>query len=182
MSKQFMYFASILFMMAAILAVSAQEDTAALSNDTMNNTTLLNNTTLNASLNETLDVTTSEPVSVASDEIVIEAPILPAETTPAQIEEIAAQNETAPAQNVTIPEDVAIPEEAVSTASPMPVASQPGVMQLGSAGRTVFAIGGENPNLFSIDGKTLHEEAHEVGLPAKTVMDLGNLPFFINKI
>ena len=49
MSKQFIYFASVLFLMiAAILAVSAQENTTALNNTTMNNTTLLNNTTLNA--------------------------------------------------------------------------------------------------------------------------------------
>jgi hypothetical protein len=60
MSKQFIQFASVLLMLAALLAVSAQENTTALNNATMNNTTLLNNTTLNAS--------------------VIEVPILPTET------------------------------------------------------------------------------------------------------
>ena len=132
MSKQFIQFASVLFMLAALLAVSAQENTTALNNATMNNTTLLNNTTLNASLNQTFNATASEPVSVALNETVIEAPIFPAETAnetalnetvsaenesapaaseiipvqnetaPSQIEVIATQNETAPAQNTTL--------------------------------------------------------------------------------
>ncbi|HUS74878.1 MAG TPA: hypothetical protein VMY43_02605 [Methanothrix sp.] len=216
MSKQFMHFTCVLFMMTALLAVSAQEDTTALSNDTMNNTTLLNNTTLNASVNET----TSEPVSIASNETMIEALILPAETAnetapieiisaenetspaaseiipvqnetvavqnetaPSQIEAIAAQNETMPAQNVTMPENVTAVEETVSTASPMPAAPQSGAMQIGSAEKTAFAIGGERtPSLFPINSKALTQEAYEVGLPAETIMDLSALPFFTNKI
>ncbi|MBN1235184.1 MAG: hypothetical protein JW999_03940, partial [Methanotrichaceae archaeon] len=121
MSKQFMYFASILFMMAAILAVSAQEDTAALNNVTMNNTTLLNNTTLNATLNETFNATASEPVSALSNETVIEALILPAETASetAPIETVSSENETAPAQDVAMPENVTVAAEEVSAVSPM---------------------------------------------------------------
>jgi hypothetical protein len=132
---------------------------------------------------------------VAANETVIEAPILPAETAnetvavqnetaPAQIEVIAAQNETAPAQNVTMPENVTVAAEPVSTSSQLPAVSQPGVMQIGSPQRTVFAIGGgeKSPNLFPIDGKALAQGAYEVGLPAKTIMDLSALPFFVNKI
>jgi hypothetical protein len=57
-------------------------------------------------------------------------------------------------------------------------------MQIGSSQRTVYAIGGigRTPNQFSIDGKALAQGAYEVGLPAKTIMDLSALPFFVNKI
>ncbi|MFZ2471552.1 MAG: hypothetical protein WAW52_06375 [Methanothrix sp.] len=195
-------------MLAAILAVSAQENTTALNNATVNNTTLLNNTTLNA--------TTSEPVSVPANETVIEAPTLPTETTnetepavsaenesvpavgdiipvqnetvpaqnetaPTQIEATAAQNETAPAQNATQTENVTAFAEPVSS---IPAALQPGSTQIGSPQRTVFAISGSGstPSSFSIDGKSLAQGAYKVGLPAKTIMDLSALPFFVNKI
>lgn len=148
MSKQFIQFAGVLFMLAALLAVSAQENTMALNNATMNNTTLLNNTTLNA------------------------------------IEILPVQNETAPAQNLTQPENVTVAAEPVSAAIPVPVVSRPGAMQIGSPQRNVFAIGGGEgtPSLFPIDGKALAQGAYEVGLPAKTIMDLSALPFFVNKI
>jgi hypothetical protein len=205
MSKRSIQFAGVLFMLAAVLAVSAQETATVLDNATMNNTTLLNNTTLIA--------TTSEPVIVAANETVIEAPVLPAETAnetaqnetasagnesapvaselipapietaPAPIEAVAAQNETAPAQNTTTPlsENTTAIAEPIINASP---ALQPGAMQIGSPQRTAYAIGGiaKSPNLFSIDGKALAQGAYEVGLPAKTIMDLSALPFFINKI
>jgi hypothetical protein len=105
MSKQVIYLASVLFMIAAVLAVSAQDITATMNNTTMNNTTLLNNTTLNASLNQTFNATASEPVSVASNETVIEAPIFPAETAneTAIIETVSAENETAPVASEIIP-------------------------------------------------------------------------------
>jgi|WetSurMetagenome_2_1015567.scaffolds.fasta_scaffold160342_2 hypothetical protein len=211
MSKRSIQFAGVLFMLAAILAVSAQETATVLDNATMNNTTLLNNTTLNA--------TTSEPVIVAANETVIEAPILPAETAnetaqnetasvgnesapvanepipapietaPAPIEAIAAQNETAPAQNTTTTTTITTPPSENTTAIAEPVinaspALQPGAMQIGSPQRAAYAIGGiaKSPNTFSIDGKALAQGAYEVGLPAKTIMDLSALPFFINKI
>ena len=80
MSKQFIYFAGVLFFMAAAaLVVSAQENASALNNATLNNITSLNNTTLNASLNETFNATASMPVIIASNESVIEAAILPTE-------------------------------------------------------------------------------------------------------
>lgn len=220
MSKQFIYLASFLFMIAAVLAVSAQENTATMNNTTMNNTTSLNNTTLNASLSQTFNATANETVTVVSNENVIEAPILPPETanetapietvpaenetapvaseiipfqnetvmelnetTPTEIEVTDAHNETAPAQDITVPENVTLVAEPVSTAGLIPV-SQPGVMQIGSSQRTAFAIGGvgRTPLLFPIDSKALSQDAYKVGLPAETIMDLSALPFFVNKM
>jgi hypothetical protein len=154
MSKQLIQFAGVLFMLAALLAVSAQESTTASNNATMNNTALLNNTTLNASLNETFNVTTRNEI-------------------------VMVQNETSPAQNVTMPENITAVVEPVSKASPMPVVSRPQVAQIGSPKMVVFVISSSEraPSLFSIDGKALPQAAYEVGLPAKTIMDLGALPF-----
>jgi hypothetical protein len=149
MSKSLIQFAGVLFMLAALLAVSAQENTTALNNAT------LNNTTLNASA--------------------IEAPV---------IEANAAQNETAPAQNVTLPENATVATPPVSTAGIAPAISQPKVTQVGSPQKAVAAIGGGEsaPSTLSIGGNALPKGAHEVGLPAKTIMDLSALPFFTNKI
>jgi len=201
MSKRFIQLASVLFMLAALLAVSAQENTTALNNATMNNTTLLNNTTLNASVIEVPILPTETANETALDEIVSaeneSAPaaseIIPAqnetvpvqnETAPTQIEVIAAQNETAPAQDATVSENVTVVAEPVSTISPIPLALQPGAMQIGSPQRTTFTIGGigRTPSLFPIDSKALAQDAYKVGLPAETIMDLSALPFFVNKM
>ncbi|MFZ3148513.1 MAG: hypothetical protein WA137_05680 [Methanothrix sp.] len=170
MSKRSIQFACVLFMLAAILAVSAQENTTTLNNATMNNTTLLNNTTINATI--------SEPVGVAANETVIEAPI---ESVPAAIEIIPAQNETAPAQDTNLSENVTAVAEPVSS---IPAVLQQGATQIVSPQRAVFAIGGSgtSPSSFSIDGKSLAQGAYEVGLPAKTIMDLSAMPFFVNNI
>ncbi|MDQ1261724.1 MAG: hypothetical protein QG575_905 [Euryarchaeota archaeon] len=175
MIKRSIQFAGVLLMLAAVLAVSAQENTTALNNASMNNTTLLSNTTQNA--------TTSEPIIVAANESVIEASeIIPAqnETPIAPIEVVAPQNETAPAPE-TAPSEIAA--ASVETISATPVL-QPGSMQIGSPQRTTFAIGGtgRTPNLFSINGNSLAQGAYEIGLPAETIMDLSALPFFVNKI
>lgn len=192
MSKRSIQFASVLFVLAAILAVSAQESTTALNNASMNNTTLLNNTTLNA--------TTSEPIIAAANESVTEAPALstemanetaPIETAlnetasteimPAPASEVVpAQNETAPAPEATPSENVTA---VVETLPAIPVL-EPSGMQIGSPQRTTFAIGGtgRTPNLFSINGNSLAQGAYEIGLPAETIMDLSALPFFVNKI
>ncbi|MEI8003593.1 MAG: hypothetical protein WCG94_04600, partial [Methanothrix sp.] len=123
MSKQLIQFAGVLFMLAAILAVSAQENTTG--NATMNNTTLLNNTTLNASVieapilpTETANGTVSiETVSAGNESALAaseitpdqnEAVVVQNETTPTLI---AAQNETVPAQNVTLPENITVAAE-----------------------------------------------------------------------
>jgi cytoskeletal protein RodZ len=194
MSKQFIQFASVLFMLAALLAVSAQENTTALNNATMNNTTLLNNTTLNASVievpilpTETANETAlNETVSAENESAPAASEIIPVqnETAPSQIEVIATQNETAPAQNTTQSENVTVVAEPVSTASLMPAISQPGVMQIGSPQKTAFAIGGigRTPSLFPIDSKALSQDAYKIGLPAETIMDLSALPFFVNKM
>ena len=160
----------------------------------MNNTTLLNNTTLNASVIEVPILPTETANETALNEIVSaeneSAPaaseIIPAqnETAPTQIEVIAAQNETAPAQDATVSENVTVVAEPVSTISPIPVALQPGAMQIGSPQRTTFTIGGigRTPSLFPIDSKALAQDAYKVGLPAETIMDLSALPFFVNKM
>ena len=119
MSKQFIQFAGVLFMLAAIFAVSAQENTTALNNATMNNTTLLNNTTLNAS--------------------VIAAPILPTETANETVQrcKMRLHRKVIP-QNVTVPENATVATQPLSTAA----VSQPEVTQVGSPQKTVFAVGG----------------------------------------
>jgi hypothetical protein len=155
MSKLSIQFVSALFMLAAILAVSAQENTTALNNASMN-TTLLNNTTFNA--------TTVEPLIAAANEIVNENPVMPTETA----------NETTLSENATA---------AVETLPAIPVL-EPSGMQIGSPQRTTFAIGGtgRTPSPFSINGNSLAQGAYEIGLPAETIMDLSALPFFVNKI
>ncbi len=73
MSKQFIYFAGVLFLMtAAILAVTAQENTSALNNTTMNIT--MNNTTLNVSLNQTQNASVVLPINATANETLIVAP------------------------------------------------------------------------------------------------------------
>ena len=197
MSKQLIQLAGVLFMLAAILAVSAQENTTSLNNATMNNIMLLNNTTTNASVieapilptetaNETASIeivsAENESALAASEPIPVqnEAAVVQNETAPTQIEEIAAQNETVPAQNVTMPESITVAAEPASTVITMPVVSRPVVVQIESPRMTAFALGGEMaPSLFQIDGKSLPQAAYEVGLPAKTIMDLSTMPFFI---
>jgi len=175
MIKRSIQFAGVLFMLTAILAVSAQENTTALNNASMNNTTLLSNTTQNA--------TTIEPIIAAANESVIEASeIIPAqnETPIAPIEVVAPQNETAPAPEATPSENATA---AVETLPVIPALQSSG-MQIGSPQKNTFAIGGtaRTPNLFSINGKALAQGAYEIGLPAETIMDLSALPFFVNKI
>ncbi|MDD4162207.1 MAG: hypothetical protein PHW87_06975 [Methanothrix sp.] len=192
MRKQFIYFTSVLFILAAVLAVSAQDNMTAMNNTTMNNTTLLNNTTLNASLNETAIEAPTLPTVAANETALIESVPATSEIIPVQNETVAVQNETAPAQNVTAPtapaQNVTAPENVTAVAEPVstasPTASQPGITQIGSPQRAVYAIGGSEmtPSLFPINDKALPQAAYEVGLPAKTIMDLSALPFFVNKI
>jgi hypothetical protein len=195
MSKRSIQFAGVLFMLAAILAVSAQENTTALNNASMNNTTLLNNTTLiEAPVLPTETANETAPIETASNETALNetvsaentpAPaseVIPAqnETPLAPIEVVAPQNETAPAPETTPSENATA---AVETISAIP-ALQPGGMQIGSPQRTTFAIGGtgRTPNQFTINGNSLAQGAYEIGLPAETIMDLSALPFFVNKM
>ncbi len=214
MSKSSIQFAGILFLLTAILAVSGQETITAPINASLNNTTLLNNTTQNA--------TTSEPAIAATNESEIVVPAAPAatgngtalnetamnetatnETTAAESVPVAVP-EAAPAENETTvaPTEAAAPQNETETASapsqeaaasenatptieavPAIPVVQPGGMMIGSVERTTFAVSGigRAPNQFSIDGKALSQGAYAVGLPAKTIMDLSSLPFFINK-
>lgn len=212
MSKSSIQFAGILFLLAAILAVSGQETTMASGNASLNNTTLLNSTTENATI--------SEPAISAANESSTEAPALPVATgnetalnetalnDTATNETVAAESvpvaepEAAPAENDTAfaPTEAAAPENetetapaqeaapsenatpAIETVPVIPVA-QPGGTMIGSEQRTTFAVSGigRSPNQFSIDGKSLSQGAYAVGLPARTIMDLSALPFFINK-
>jgi hypothetical protein len=71
MNKQFIYFTSILaLMIVTIAAVPAQEGSAALTNITVNNTTLnaASNETLNATANETLNATAIETLNTTANE------------------------------------------------------------------------------------------------------------------
>lgn len=191
MSKQFIYFAGVLFLMtAAILAATAQEDTSALNNITMNTT--MNNTTMNVSLNQTQNASAVLPINATANETLIVAPGADLNETanevmnqtelneniPAQNETVPVQNETVPAQNITVQENATLQAEPAIIAGPTAVASQPAVMQVGSPANSVFVIGvgpksGE-PAQIGGYGQT---QVHELGSPAKPVRNLGNIAF-----
>ncbi len=198
MSKQFIYFAGVLFLMtAAILAVTAQENTSALNNITMNTT--MNNTTLNVSLNQTQNASVVLPINATANETLIVAPgadlnetaaetlnqtelneTIPAqnETIPVQNETIAAQNMTIPAQNITVPENATLQAEPAIIAGTAAMVAQPSAMQVGSPANRVFVIGvgpktGEATRL----GGYSQTQTYELGSPAKPVSDLGNIAF-----
>lgn len=185
MSKSSIQFACILFMLAAILAVSAQDSTAVLNNATMNNTTLLNNTTEIAPANGS--------IIAAANESTIEVAALPVEAANETALNETASNETAAAPVVAAAEndtqvaltEAVASENATQTIEAIPAIPivQPSGISIGTSQKTTFAISGigRTPNQFSIDGKALAQGAYEVGLPAKTIMDLSALPFFINK-
>jgi hypothetical protein len=178
MSKSPIQFAGILFLLTAILAVSGQETITASINASLNNTTLLNNTTQNA--------TTSEPAIAAENESAIQAPAALAETANETALNDTVTNETAATESLPVVAPEATPSEnatpAIEAVPAIPLV-QPGGMMIGSVQKTTFAVSsiGRAPNQFSIDGKALAQDAYEVGLPAKTIMDLSALPFFINK-
>jgi len=56
-------------------------------------------------------------------------------------------------------------------------------MAIGSGQKSVYSIGGSQKTAseFSISGDSLTTDAYEVGLPAESIQDLSNMPFFINK-
>jgi hypothetical protein len=193
MSLKLIYFACVLFVIGAIIPAYAQGSATVLDNSANNSTALLNNTTLNASLNESTIVPANEVPVVGANETAILSANDTAEqlndTTPAQMPSPAAQNVAAPVQNETspsetplLPENVtgsAVPEETSSLPSS---ATQAGPTQIGPSQKSVYAIGGSarTPSPFSIDGQSLPQEAYQIGLPAKTIMDLSVMPFFTN--
>lgn len=204
MSKSSIQFAGILFLLAAILAVSGQETTMASGNASLNNTTLLNNTTQNATTSEPAIEAPALPAAIANETALNETalnetatnetaaaesmPVAAPEAAPAENETVIAPTEASVPQNETetAPAQEAAPSEnatpAIETVPDIPVV-QPGGTTIGSVERTTFAVSGigRSPNQFSIDGKSLSQGAYAVGLPAKTIMDLSALPFFINK-
>lgn len=199
MTKQFIYFAGVLFLMtAAILAVTAQENTSALNNTTMNIT--MNNTTLNVTMNQTQNASVVLPINATANETLIVAPganlnetipvqnvTVPAQnvtipiqnmTIPAQNETVPVQNETVPAQNITVPENATLQEEPAIIAGATATISQPAVMQVGSSANSVFIIGSglKSGEAIQIGGYG-QTQIHELGSPAQPVRDLGNIAF-----
>ncbi len=154
----------LMFMAAAVLAVSAQEasplDTVAMNNTTEN---LTANATANATINETVNATA------------------PAAEIEAALAAAPAASEPAPAQQEAVPEEsAAAPQNAMQSVS---ASSESGTMQIGSAQRSVYNIGGTQttPSAFTATSNNLPQNAYQVGLPAESIQDLTNMPFFITK-
>ena len=98
MSKQFIYFAGVLFLMtAAVLTAAAQENTSSLNNTAMNIT--MNNTTLNVSLNQTQNASVVLPINVTANGTLIAAPIENLNATANETMNRTDLNETTPSQN-----------------------------------------------------------------------------------
>jgi hypothetical protein len=185
MLKQFIYFACVLSMIfGAISMVSAEE-----------NTSLLNNTTvdvaLNVSLNDTLNATTSEPMSAISNETIV---AMPDENLNDFANETLNQtdlNESLPDLNEVVPvENVAIEKNATSevmqanSASATINVSQPTVFQVGSSEDTIFSIGSGlvSNDIFQINGNVEPQMPFKVDLPTKPVKDLSKVIFASNII
>jgi hypothetical protein len=198
MSKQFIYFAGVLFLMtAAILAVTAQENNSALNNTTMNNTT--SNISINQTQNQTLNASAVESINDTSNETLIIVPGVDLnvtanetlnqtvlnETTAAQEEPVLVQNETIPAlnvivpdQNITMQENATLNVEPVIIAGATAIVSQPSVMQVGSPANPVFVLGvGPKTGEATRIGGYSQTQTYELGSPAKPVSDLGNIAF-----
>lgn len=197
MSRQFIYFAGILLMMmAAVLAVSAQDipvlnatmNNTSLNNTSLNNTTL-NNTTLNLSANQTINVTT---VNATTNET-----ISAAENVTENLTTNVTINETLPAENMT----AAIPVEAAPAAVEEPVdlaattiepvtvqpeavapdaaivgqqqAAIPQAMRLGMTAKPMYVIGsGLSTSPATQVGRSIARTAYSLGSPAKSTVSL----------
>ena len=180
MLKQFIYFACVLFMIfGAISMVSAEE-----------NTSLLNNTTvdvaMNVSLNNTLNATTSEPMNAISNETIVAEPNENLNDFANKPLNQTGLNETIPDLNEVVPvENVAIEENATSevmqanNASTTAKVSQPMVFQVGSSEDTIFSIGSGlvSNDIFQINGNVEPQKPFEVDLPTKPVKDLSKVIF-----
>ena len=160
MSKEFIYFTGILaLLMAATLAVPAQEITAGLNSASMNNTTLntsQNLTSLHATSNDTvMNTTTSDPgLNNTSQE--------------------GALTNSTPAANVTLPVNATATIEPVGSASnQVEVATSEGSEGL------VFPIGsGLQPeSTFVVNGNARQKDTFIVGLPIKPVRDVSKMLF-----
>ena len=169
----------LIFMAAAVLAVSAQEVILAIAPADNGSLNLTANETANATLNQTLNATLNAAVPAAESETVLAA-VLASAAGDATVQENATTN-------VTVAEDATAAESAaavrVEPAAVKPASTESGFMHIGSAQKPVYTIGGSqiSPSQFSIRGETLPQDAYEVGLPAESIQELSNLPFFINK-
>lgn len=206
MSLKLIHLICALLLIGAFVSASAGADANApydaANNSTTTNSSITNSTginaTINTTINTTINVTINDAAIAATNETVQNETVVPEnaivlapiEAAPQENETAPAQNETAPAQNETAPQENAtvVPEVTQEIA---PVGSTLGTsalvagpMQIGSSVRAAFDVSGAagTPQTFSINGQPLHQEAYTVGLPAKTIMDLSALPFFINKI
>lgn len=184
MSKQSVPFACVMFMMALVMAVSAQEIPAIINDTALNGAALLNNTTLNATSNVTAIAPLVEAIPGGNETLTSAAN----ETHPVANEVVAnlneslsAENETVPAENITEPKSAA---PAASLGGSSSLIALDGANQIASPKKPVVAVGGaaSTPNLFSIGMKYLPDEAYNVGLPAETIMDLSSMPFYLNEI
>jgi len=171
MNNQFIYFTSILALMAiSALAVSAQENAIALNNTTLNNTTL--NITLNkTALNVTAPVL-NETASALN------------ETSPALNETAPALNETAPALNETAPANVtttgAVLANGISASTELSV---PQVKPIGSSENAIFVIGTglKSNEVFQINSDNAKSQKNfEVGITVKPLKDLSKMMFVCN--
>jgi hypothetical protein len=178
MSKQFIHFACVLFMIfGAVSTVPAEE-----------NSSLLNNTTVaaasNVSLNGTLNATISIPMDAASNETVILVPDENQNGTSNETlnqtdlnEDVSVLNETVPVLNVTMQEN---PTSELNQTGNVEIAqkvSQAVMDQFVSSDNTVFAIGGglASTDIFQIGDRIGIEKAYEVGLAPKPVRDLSEI-------
>ena len=160
MSREFIYFTGILaLLMAATLAVPAQEVMAGLNNASMNNTTLntsQNLTSLHATSNDTvMNTTISDPgLNNTSQE--------------------SALISSTPAANVILPvNDTATIEPTGSTSNQVEVATSEG-----SEGM-VFPIGSglQSDRTFVVNGNARQKDTFTVGLPIKPVRDVSKMMF-----
>ena len=96
---------------------------------------------------------------------------------------IPVQNGTAPANNLTGPENTIFKAETVNSASTTATVSQPEVTQVGSTPNSVFVIGGalKSGEAMQIGGNE-QSQAFKVGSAATSVKDLSNMAFDTNVI
>lgn len=192
MSMKFIY--CLMFMTAAVLAVSAQEasplDIAAVNNTTEN---LTANATANATVNATANATINETVNATAPAAEAEAAV--AAAVPVASEPAPGQQEAAPAESIVALEDVTsaqtqnepavatVGQQQPSAVQSVSASSDSGTMQIGSAQRSVYNIGGTQPtpSAFTATANDLPQNAYQVGLPAESIQDLTNMPFFITK-
>lgn len=172
MSKRLIYFAGIVLMaIAAIAVASAQEYTPILNNSA---DYLASNVSSNVSSNETLVIVPNETQNVTADENLNQT---------VQNEDVSVINETASAMNVTLQENATVPGAADSVAV-AGGASQSEMSQTETGDNSVFSIGGglASGNLFQVNGNNDPQQLFEINLPTKPIKDVSKVFFACNII